>query len=165
LVTYVDSGPAPDGVRFVDLLSPEARQHQERQVAEKGDGWRLAMPPWEELGTTASLEGLDEEKRRQMRARAVDHPFGTYTQPVKLTNAARAQLPKALISNSFPLEQVRQMIASGHPWFRELGGPEWTLRELRTGHWPMFSKPEPLAAVLIDLASTATRRPELARRS
>jgi len=40
------------------------------------------------------------------------------------------------------------MIDSGNPMFRELAGPEWTFLELRTGHWPMFSKPRELAEVL-----------------
>lgn len=53
-----------------------------------------------------------------------------------------------LIANSFPLEQVRQLIAAGHPWFKELGGPQWRLEELPTGHWPMFSVPDDLARKL-----------------
>ena len=164
-VIYVDSGPVPDGARLLDLLKPELRERQERQVAETGGGWRLAMPPDGELGAMASLEGLDDDDLQQMRARAVDHPFGTYTQPLRLNNSARAHVPKVLISNSLPLDQVRAMIEAGHPAFNELSGPEWTLCELRTGHWPMFSAPDQLAGLLNDLASTAAMRPELAQRS
>ena len=86
-----------------------------------------------------------------MRSRAVAQPFGTYTQPLRLANAARGILPKLLITNSFPLAQVKELIASEHPWFRELAGPEWRFLELPTGHWPMFSRPDDLAALLIDI--------------
>ena len=46
-----------------------------------------------------------------------------------------------LITNSFPLAQVKELIASEYPWFRELPGPEGRFLELLTGHWPMFSSP------------------------
>jgi hypothetical protein len=56
-----------------------------------------------------------------------------------------------LITNSFALAQVKELIASEHPWFRELAGPEWRFVELPTGHWAMFSRPDDLAALLIDI--------------
>jgi pimeloyl-ACP methyl ester carboxylesterase len=160
-VVYLDSGPVADGLAFLDIMPPEARQHHERLVREQGDGWRLPMLSWDDLENVnhASLAGLDERHRRLMCSRAADQPFGTYTQPLRLTNPARASLPKALISCSFPLEQVRALIASGHPWFREMAGPEWRLLELPTGHWPMFSEPEGLADHLLTLATTSTGQP------
>jgi hypothetical protein len=75
----------------------------------------------------------------------------TWTQPLSLKNPAREQLPKLLITCSFPLAQVQEMIAAGHPWFAELAGPQWSFLELPTGHWPMFSEPDRLAALLNDL--------------
>ena len=48
-----------------------------------------------------------------------------------------------------------EMIASGHPWGREMAGPSWRFVELPTGHWPMFSLPDEVATVLTDLASTS----------
>jgi len=86
--------------------------------------------------------------RRWLRDHATDHPFGTYTQPLRLRNATAEPLPKVLVSSSFPLEQVRELIAGGHPWFAALAGPEWQLLELRTGHWPMASRPDDLADLL-----------------
>jgi pimeloyl-ACP methyl ester carboxylesterase len=153
-LVYLDSGPVADGLAFLDTQTPEVREHTEREVRTHGDGWRLPMPSWDELENVygASLEGLDEQRRALMRSRAVAQPFGTYTQPLRLANATRGVLPKVLIANSFPLAQVKELIASQHPWFRELAGPEWRLLELPTGHWPMFSRPDDLAEVLIDIA-------------
>ena len=153
-LVYLDSGPLPDGLAFLDLSPPEAKQHAERQVAEHGDGWQLPVPSWDELERVngANLDGLGDRQRRLFRAHAVPQPFGTYTQPSR-RGPARAELPKLLISCSFPLDQVRDLIAGGHPWFRELAGPEWQLLELRTSHWPMFSAPNELADLLLTIAS------------
>jgi pimeloyl-ACP methyl ester carboxylesterase len=152
-LAYLDAGPSPDGVAFVDLQPPPARELIERLVDQAGDGWRIPMPAWEDLEGVmgASLEGLGPDERARMRARAVAQPVRTWTQPLTLRNPARDQLPKTLITNSIPLAQVKELIAAGHPWFAELAGPQWSLLELPTGHWPMFSVPEPLAALLHEL--------------
>src|SRR5215212_8775128 len=112
-LVYLDSGPVPDGLAFLDTQPPEIRENTEREVRTHGDGWRLPMPSWDELENVygASLEGLGEQQRELMRSRAVVQPFGTYTQPLRLGNAARAVLPKLLITNSFPLAQVKELIA------------------------------------------------------
>jgi pimeloyl-ACP methyl ester carboxylesterase len=150
LLAYLDAGPSPAGAAFMDLQSPAARELIERLVDEAGEGWRIPLPSWEELEGImgASLQGLGPDERRRMRARAVAQPVRTWTQPLSLDNPAREQLPKLLIICSLPLAQVREMIAGGHPWFAELAGPQWSFLELPTGHWPMFSVPEPLAALL-----------------
>jgi pimeloyl-ACP methyl ester carboxylesterase len=157
-LVFLDSGPVSDGLVYLDTQPPEIRQHAEREVRAHGDGWRLLMPSWDELENVygASLEGLDEQQRELMRSRAVAQPFGTYTQPLRLKNAAREELPKLLITNSFPLAQVKELIASQHPWFRELAGPEWRFLELPTGHWAMFSRPDDLAELLIDIPPSET---------
>jgi pimeloyl-ACP methyl ester carboxylesterase len=154
-LVYLDAGPSPDGAAFMDLQPPEARALIERLVDQAGDGWRIPLPAWEDLEGImgASLEGLGPDERARMRARAVAQPVRTWTQPLALRNPARDQLPKALISCSIPLAQVKELIAAGHPWFAELAGPQWSLLELPTGHWPMFSVPQPLAGLLHELSA------------
>jgi pimeloyl-ACP methyl ester carboxylesterase len=149
-VVYLESGPVPDGVSYLDMEEPAAKERDERQVAETGDGWRLAMPSWEELERVngASLEGLGGAERNWIRDHATDQPFATYTQPLRLRGTQAEPLPKVLISSSFPLDQVRELIKAGHPWFAPLAGPEWQLLELRTGHWPLASRPGDLADLL-----------------
>jgi pimeloyl-ACP methyl ester carboxylesterase len=155
LLAYLDAGPSPDGASFMDLQPPAARELIERLVEEAGEGWRVPLPSWEELEGVmgASLEGLGQDERDHMRAHATAQPLRTWTQPLSLKNAAREELPKLLITCSLPLAQVRQMIAAGHPWFAALAGPQWSFRELPTGHWPMFSVPDELASLLGDLSS------------
>ncbi|MEV7783236.1 alpha/beta hydrolase [Kitasatospora sp. NPDC088351] len=151
-VVYLDSGPLLDGASLGDVWQPD---HRARAEASLVDGWRHPMPSWAELAASgSSLTGLDEATLARIRERATDEPAGAFTEPLRLTGGGD-RLPKALVSCSFPLEQVRSMIASGHPYFTALGGPEWELRELSTGHWPMFSRPADTAAVLAELAEVA----------
>ena len=154
LLAYLDAGPSPDGAAFMDLQSPDARELIERLVEEAGEGWRIPMPTWEELEGTmgASLDGLGPDERARMRAQATPQPLRTWTQPLSLKSPAREELPKLLITCSLPLAQVREMIAAGHPWFAALAGPQWSFRELPSGHWPMFSVPDKLASLLLDLS-------------
>jgi hypothetical protein len=51
----------------------------------------------------------------------------------------------------FSLAQVQQMSASGSPLAQAFSGPNWQFIELPTGHWPMFSRPDDLAAALLEL--------------
>jgi pimeloyl-ACP methyl ester carboxylesterase len=152
-LVYLDTAPLPSGGALIDKFPSEARQRTERQVEELGDGWKFPIPPLEELANLASLEGVDQDHLRLLYSRAAPQPIGTYTQPLRLENPAREGLPKVGILCSFSLDQVKEMVAGGHPLFRELSGPEWRFVELPTGHWPMFSRPEDLAEVLLDLPS------------
>ena len=47
------------------------------------------------------------------------------------------------------------MITIDNPSFREMAGPNWRFVELPTGHYPMFSRPDDLARVLLDLPSAS----------
>jgi pimeloyl-ACP methyl ester carboxylesterase len=149
-LVYVESGPLPDGASYLETMSPEARQLNERLVRDQGRGWLWPMPSWDDLEGVmgASLAGLGDAERRRMRAGAVPQPWATVTQPLSLQGATPHDLPKVLITSSFSLQQVREMIDAGHPWFRELAGPEWRLLEVPTGHWPMLTKAEDLAGAL-----------------
>ncbi|MER7756176.1 alpha/beta hydrolase [Kitasatospora sp. NPDC097643] len=146
-VVYLDTGPLIDGSSVSDVWQPDFRETAEASVV---DG-RLPMPSWEYLAAHgASIEGLDEATLARVAERATAHPAGAFRDKLKLTGGA-ADLPHALVSCSFPLSQVREMIAAGHPFFTAIG-PRWELRELPTGHWPMFSRPADTAALLAELA-------------
>jgi pimeloyl-ACP methyl ester carboxylesterase len=157
-LVYLDTGPIPNGMALIETFPTEARSHIERQVEELGDGWRFPVPPLEEMATFGSLEGLDDARLELLRSRAVDQPFGTFTQPLRLKNPAREALPKVGILCSFSLEEVQAIIDSGNPVFRALASPTWRFVELPTGHYAMLSRPDELAEVLLDLPSGASVR-------
>jgi pimeloyl-ACP methyl ester carboxylesterase len=153
-VVYVDSGPMPSGSSYMDLLEGPQVEFIRRIVDERGDGWLIPMPRSEEFGTDfqASLEGMGEAELDRMRKLATPQPLGTWTQPLERRRSEKTTgVPKVLIATSLPLALVEQLIASGHPWFAELSDPEWSFEELPTGHWPMFSRPEDLARLLLSV--------------
>jgi pimeloyl-ACP methyl ester carboxylesterase len=152
-LVYLDTAPLPDGVAVIDTYPTEARRYVEQQVKDLGDGWRWPMPRREALANFGSLKGLDDDQLRLLASRATPQPFGTFSQPLRLENPLREELPKLGIVCSFSLDQVRRMIASDNPQFRGLAGPEWRFAELPTGHYPMLSRPEDLAELLLDLTS------------
>lgn len=150
-VVYVESGPMPAGGRQLDALPPDQRAAVEARVAASPGGWRLPLPSRAELGGPdgGAVAGLGDAEWARLSAGAVDHPFGSYLQPLRLTgNPARDALPHVLVTCMFPLDQVRAMLAEGHPYFAGFGGKQWEFAELPTGHWPMFSEPAKLAMVL-----------------
>ena len=158
-VIYVDSGPLPSGSSYMDFLDPSQQDFVNELVQERGEGWLVPMPRWEEFGTgfAASLDGLGVAERRLMRDGAVPQPLKTWTQPVTRNDGAEVRrIPRVLISCSFSIDQVKELIAAGHPWFAELGEPGWQFAELPTGHWPMFSRPRDLAQLLLEVPAQAT---------
>jgi len=144
-LVYVDTWPLPNGVAQIDT---EDRQAREQQVAAQGEGWRLPLPSWEELDQGNDLRELGEAERRLMRERAVDHPFGTLTQPLRLSHPLGVALPRTAIWCSMTVAEVQKMMAAYPAQTSTLAEPGWQFVELPTGHWPMFSRPRELAELL-----------------
>jgi pimeloyl-ACP methyl ester carboxylesterase len=141
---YLDSAPFAEGMGMLDLMPPQAAEQLSKQVADHGEGWRLPMPPFEVLGSFGSLEGLSEDQRDLMRAKAMPQPFGTYEQ--RLTGQAEPGpgVDRVLIAcNDF-----RALLDAGVPMLAFLNQPPWRRFDLSTGHWPMLSAPGELADVL-----------------
>jgi pimeloyl-ACP methyl ester carboxylesterase len=146
-VVYIDSGPLPEGMAQFDTNPPGT---QEEIRAEVGDGYLIPVPPFDPAEDPAMLAGLDEAALKRMRSLATPHPFKSATQPVSYTPDF-AGIPAALVTCTFPLDQVRSMIDDGHPFFALLKNAD--VYAVPTGHWPMFSEPVKLAEVLDRIAS------------
>ena len=83
--------------------------------------------------------------------------IGAVAALVHLRDPALTTIPVTLVCASFPSDQVRQLAAEGVPMFAPLRAyDEVTYVDLPTSHWPMWSRPDDLAAVLHD-AATADR--------
>lgn len=150
-VVYVDTGPMPSGMAAVDFHDPDARAELERAVAEEGGGRWIPVPPFDPAADPVNLAGLSEGRLAAMRERGTPQPLGTATQPAARPDPVPAT-PRTLIATTIPLAAVREMGEAGHPVFAGMTGPGWTYRELPTGHWPMFSTPRELAALLAEAA-------------
>ncbi|MFF9496074.1 alpha/beta fold hydrolase [Streptomyces flaveolus] len=143
-VVYVDSAPFTAGMCMLDLMPPQAADQLRHQVSASGDGWRLPMPPFEVLGLSSSLDGLDEGRRDVLRARATPQPFGTYTQRL----AGPAELSVGVDRVLVACHDFTGLLDAGVPTLAFLNQPPWRRFDLPTGHWPMLSAPAELAGIL-----------------
>jgi pimeloyl-ACP methyl ester carboxylesterase len=112
---------------------------------------------WDELAAEENLDGLSEEQLETFRQRAVPEPGGVLREELELTNDARLDLPTTMICTGFPSEQIRKAAAEQDwAWLagvRELRNVTWI--DLPTSHWPMWSRPQDLAAILADVARSS----------
>jgi pimeloyl-ACP methyl ester carboxylesterase len=110
---------------------------------------------WKEIEEEENLDGLSEAQKETFRQRAVPVPGGVLRGSPELTNDARRDIPSTLICTGFSAEQY-QTYAREHPEWAFLAGiPELrnaTWIDLPTSHWPMWSRPAELAAIIGDVA-------------
>jgi pimeloyl-ACP methyl ester carboxylesterase len=138
-MVYVDSAPGK-GAMDPDFADAE-----------------LPLPSPEKLADEENLDGLTEEQLETFRQRAVPQPGGVLREAAELTNDARLDIPTTVICTGFPSEQVQAYAKEHNPsWLAglaELRKVTWI--DLPTSHWPMWSRPEELAAIIGDVASGA----------
>lgn len=140
---YVDTGPAtaPLGADF--------------------EGTELPLPPADQLAAEENLDGLSEEQLAEFRRRAVPQPGAALREGPTLTNEARLDVPSTVICTAYPSDAYREAASEGQTW---LGGlaelRDVTYVDLPTSHWPMWSRPQELAAVIADVARGAATRGE-----
>jgi pimeloyl-ACP methyl ester carboxylesterase len=142
-VVYVDSGPLPEGTTQLSISGDSA------------PGGDIPPPIWDPVADPINQAGLGEHAIQLLRTRSTPHPRASVAQPLG-PRATSADLPTALVACTFPMDQVRAMMAAGHPFFSGLA--DATIVPLATGHWPMLSEPKALASILDDLQSVAVRK-------
>jgi pimeloyl-ACP methyl ester carboxylesterase len=136
-MVYVDSGPA------IGALDPGFEADEKPLV-------------WEEIEAEENLDGLSEEQKEMFRRRALAEPGDAIRGSAELTNDARLDIPTTAICTGFTSEQYKAAVAEGQTWlggFGELRNLTWV--DLPTSHWPMWSRPQELAAIIGDLAKAA----------
>ena len=110
---------------------------------------------WDELVAEENLDGLSEAQLETFRQRAVPEPGALLRDGAELTNDARRDIPSTMICTGYTSEQYRTYAAE-HDWpwlagLRELRNLTWV--DLPTSHWPMWSRPRELAAIIGDVAA------------
>ena len=94
-----------------------------------------------------------------MRTRGTPQPFGTVSQPLVRPDPLPG-VPASMIATTFSPEQVHAIADAGNPIFAAMGRLD--LHHLPTGHWPMFSRPDGLAALLDQVGTEGTGEPSRA---
>ncbi|MGI9188386.1 MAG: alpha/beta fold hydrolase [Gaiellales bacterium] len=101
-----------------------------------------------------NLDGLSKEQLQVFRPRAVPQPGATLRDAPVLENPARCDVPTTVICTGFSSQQVQDAVKEGYPWLAGLAElDDVTYVDLPTSHWPMWSKPRELAAILADAAA------------
>jgi pimeloyl-ACP methyl ester carboxylesterase len=135
-MVYVDTAPG------VGALDPDF------------DGVEKPMV-WKDIEAEENLDGLSEEQKETFRRRAVPVPGGVLREAADLGSDARRDIPSTLICTGFTAEQYQtyareQPVPSFLAGIPELTNATWI--DLPTSHWPMWSRPLELAAMIGDVA-------------
>ena len=108
----------------------------------------------DELRAEENLDGLTDEQLETFRRRAVPEPGGVLRETLELTNDARLDVPSTIICTGYTSQEYRDAVAEGYAWLAgvpELHDVTWV--DLPTSHWPMWSRPQELAAIIGDVAT------------
>jgi pimeloyl-ACP methyl ester carboxylesterase len=117
------------------------------------DGVELPLPPQEKLAAEENLDGLSEEQLETFRRRAVPQPGGVLREAAELTNDARLDVPSTIVCTGFTSEQYKEYVKEGYSFLAGLTEVrDVTYVDLPTSHWPMWSRPRELAAIIGDVA-------------
>jgi pimeloyl-ACP methyl ester carboxylesterase len=138
-MVYVDTGPA------MGALDPDF------EAVEK------PMPSLEKLAAEENLNGLTREHLETFRRRAVPEPGAALRGAATLTNDARLDVPSTVVCTGYPSGQYKDAVKEGQTWIGGLAElRDVTYVDLPTSHWPMWSRPKELAAVIGDVAKRAS---------
>ena len=111
----------------------------------------MPFPGWEPFEGPDS-DDLDEGTRDRMAAGAVAVPAGVAEGVVRLTDERRYEVPVVMVCPEYSADDARGWVEDGEiPELAKAANVSYV--NIDSGHWPMFSKPVELAAVLDGLAS------------
>ena len=115
------------------------------------DGPEWPLPEWDDLDE--NVDGIPAAKIEEFRARAVPQPAAALREAPSLANPARLDVPSTVICTAFPASEVKAAAEQGLPWMDELTRlHHLSYVDLPTSHWPMWSRPTELAALIGDIA-------------
>ncbi len=135
-VALIGGFPGEDGQPYADFFEPT-------------DGV-VPFPGWEPFEGPDSAD-LDETARSRIAASMVPVPEGVTKGTVRLQDERRYDVPVLVVCPEFSPAEAQEWIAAGDA--PELArAKHLELVDIDSGHWPMFSKPAELAALLADAA-------------
>jgi pimeloyl-ACP methyl ester carboxylesterase len=116
-------------------------------AAENGE---VPLPGWSDF-EEEDLVDLDDRTRADFRQRAVPSPQQVTTDPQRLSDDRRYEVPVTVICPEFTGEMLRKWIEQGLAPVREFAKiRDVEYVDLPTGHWPQFTRPEDLARAILE---------------
>jgi pimeloyl-ACP methyl ester carboxylesterase len=132
---YVGGFPTGDGDPLADGFP-----------AENGE---IPLPEWSVFGDE-DVADLDEAARAAFRERAVPSPAHVTTDPQRLSDERRYDVPVTAIATEYSVAMLRQWIAKGLAPVREFAKiRDVDYVDLGSGHWPQFTRPGDLADAIV----------------
>ena len=134
-VVYVGGFPTADGDAVADGYP--------------ADNGEVPLPDWSAF-EDEDLADLDDELRAAFRERAIPSPVHVTSDPQRLSDERRYDVPVTVISTEFTSEMLREWIEQGLAPVREftkIRDVEYV--DLPTGHWPQFTTPEELGRAIL----------------
>jgi len=99
--------------------------------------------------------GLDAEARARFQERAIPSPARVTSDPQRLSDERRYDVPVTVICTEFSAEMLRGWVDDDLEPVREFQKiRDVTYVDLPTGHWPQFTKPTELAEVILEAIDT-----------
>ena len=135
-LVYVDAVVPQSGESWSSTHTPETVAAR-LEAAEASGGFSFPPPD-------ASVFGLDGEDRDWVNRRQTPQPLAVYRSPLRFDEAGLATVPRLFLDCTAP---ALPTIAVSRERVRQQAG--WHVRELATGHDPMVSQPQALAAELM----------------
>lgn len=132
---YVDSGPLGEGGVINDELPVV--------------GDEIPLPDWS-VFEAEDLIDLTDDLRTTFASIAVPEVARVASDRMTLSDPRRLDVPATVICCEFRAAQMGGWIDAGAPFASELAAAhDYELVDLPTGHWPQFTKPDELAAVIL----------------
>jgi pimeloyl-ACP methyl ester carboxylesterase len=133
-LVYVDAYVLRDGESLADQLGPQIMAGLEQQAEQYGEGWRLPHDP------------PDADRR-------TDQPVGPVYTRLSLENPDAAGLPRTFIYCTEGAQDIGPLHGPiDEAAERAERSDDWRYRELDTGHMPMWTEPEKLVDLLLEVA-------------
>jgi pimeloyl-ACP methyl ester carboxylesterase len=149
-LVLVASSVPQDARAVVDVAAPWLRALIEG-APKSQDGVRvLPIPPADELGRHVAVSDMSDADRTWFWANAAAHPVRSLERPVTLSGAAE-EVPTTYVrclADEMVTGPVRQLPI------------DWEVRSVRSGHWPMVTRPDELTDVLREAAEAGVERPQ-----
>ena len=146
---YAASDRIPEGIAamvYVDSAPGKGAMDPDQEGVEK-------PMVWKEIEEGENLDGLSEDQKETFRKRAVPQPAGVLREAADLTNDARLDIPTTVICTAYTSDEYKKYAKEGYGWLaglEEVRNISWV--DLPTSHWPMWSRPQELAAIIGDVA-------------
>ena len=133
-LVYLDPYLLEDGQSLADQLGPEITAEIEQAAKTYGDGWRVPHNP------------PDADRR-------TDQALKPLFTPLQIKNPAAAKLPRTFIYCTQGAQDIGPLhLPIARAAQKAKIDNHWRYRELSTGHMPMWTAPEELADLLLELA-------------